>query len=774
MAEEGPPENEKVLANETKESAAYQGRRPWWILSDESRYVQCWELIVMCTLCYVAIVTPYEVAFIHPKPVFDDEVKTVWFALNRVLESIFAIDICVSFCRAFRDESQTMIHHPRRIAKRYIQTWFFLDVVSTVPYDLIIAATNGDGDSSGTDGPIKLVRILRVVRLLKLARLLKGIAVLRHFAVEFSIDYNMLEVFKFMFVTVLYAHWMACVMVVTTNLQESTDSFLMPNYADMGFETFEQLRTSVAPESLYLVSLYWSVMTITTIGYGDVTPVTEAEQLVTCVCMLLGAFHFGYVIGTVGSILNSRNMKQQKFREKLNNLNQFMDEFRFKSPFKRELRQFTHYEHSNTDLDEYHELLANLSPKLRGVVSQKMNSKWIKKLKVFQGASPSFIYDFSTALRQVIYPPMETIIEVNSLNRTMHILKRGLVRVHGIHGAQVKGSGEIFGSLCLYKEMVTVTKVEAATYTTLFEISAKQAEEVLHKYPSLQKRFRLYAIRSLFFEEIVSFKNACNIRAEERKLELLSEPERHIEKMARVQRIHTSQRTIARAAKGFGSKEEKLLNASKHPRVRWYLNKLRIQSMCDEIPEFERRVIHIQRVFRKYLYSNGAAGTLRSQQSPSMHAVPKMLLNLTHQVANLRRYMEDAGLISKDVSADMLVDVASETFKAEMTVNDFSTRLGTPIGKKSKRGNLGKLLSVLTAQSPLQVSARRAIARISEGGKRTPFRIEGGGAGGGGGGGGMSAAQMQDVVNDVRAVVREELKKALVIMQQPAPAPATA
>ena len=53
-------------------------------------------------------------------------------------------------------------------------------------------------------------------------------------------------------------------------------------------------------------------------------------NLVTCLCMLLGAFHFGYVIGTVGSILNSRNKKMHNFREKLNNLNDFMDEFHFK------------------------------------------------------------------------------------------------------------------------------------------------------------------------------------------------------------------------------------------------------------------------------------------------------------------------------------------------------------------------------------------------------------------------------------------------------------
>jgi len=40
-----------------------------------------------------------------------------------------------------------------------------------------------------------------------------------------------------------------------------------------------------------------------------------------------------------------------------------------------------------------------------------------------------------------------------------------------------------------------------------------------------------------------------------------------------------------------------------------------------------------------------ASGTLKSQQTPTNKDVPKMLLNLTQQIANLRRYMEEAGLI---------------------------------------------------------------------------------------------------------------------------------
>ena len=164
-----------------------------------------------------------EVAFIHPKEDFQEEIQTPWFALNRFLEVVFTLDIFMNFIRAYRNDDEVLIHNPRQIAKRYVQSWFGLDVVTTVPFDLIIGQLEGSGSagSSNSTRALKLVRVVRLVRLLKLARLVKGLAIFRRVGVEFSLDYNMLEVFKFLFITLLYAHWMACVMGITTHMQDS-------------------------------------------------------------------------------------------------------------------------------------------------------------------------------------------------------------------------------------------------------------------------------------------------------------------------------------------------------------------------------------------------------------------------------------------------------------------------------------------------------------------------------------------------------------------------
>lgn len=45
----------------------------------------------------------------------------------------------------------------------------------------------------------------------------------------------------------------------------------------------------------YLYSLYWSVTTLTTIGYGDIVAVNNIERLIAIIAMLCGGFIYAYV-----------------------------------------------------------------------------------------------------------------------------------------------------------------------------------------------------------------------------------------------------------------------------------------------------------------------------------------------------------------------------------------------------------------------------------------------------------------------------------------------
>ena len=54
---------------------------------------------------------------------------------------------------------------------------------------------------------------------------------------------------------------------------------------------------------IYLVALYFAVITTCTVGYGDVTATTNLERIYVIVVILLASVLFGYMISSIGSII---------------------------------------------------------------------------------------------------------------------------------------------------------------------------------------------------------------------------------------------------------------------------------------------------------------------------------------------------------------------------------------------------------------------------------------------------------------------------------------
>lgn len=61
--------------------------------------------------------------------------------------------------------------------------------------------------------------------------------------------------------------------------------------------------------SLYFISLYWAVTTLSTVGYGDIAASTELEMIYAIIWMLFGLFFFSFTIGSLTSMLSNIDTK---------------------------------------------------------------------------------------------------------------------------------------------------------------------------------------------------------------------------------------------------------------------------------------------------------------------------------------------------------------------------------------------------------------------------------------------------------------------------------
>jgi len=67
------------------------------------------------------------------------------------------------------------------------------------------------------------------------------------------------------------------------------------------------------PIDIYMISFYWTITTITTVGYGDISGTNIPEMIFCCFVMLIGVIAFGFANGTLASIMTNYDNKSGNY-----------------------------------------------------------------------------------------------------------------------------------------------------------------------------------------------------------------------------------------------------------------------------------------------------------------------------------------------------------------------------------------------------------------------------------------------------------------------------
>ena len=67
-----------------------------------------------------------------------------------------------------------------------------------------------------------------------------------------------------------------------------------------------ELLENAPPDHLFVTALYWSLTTLTTIGYGDVAPLNAETRLFGIVAMAIGTGVFSYSVTQVVGMVSHR------------------------------------------------------------------------------------------------------------------------------------------------------------------------------------------------------------------------------------------------------------------------------------------------------------------------------------------------------------------------------------------------------------------------------------------------------------------------------------
>lgn len=304
-----------------------------YIFFPDDRWKVFWDLFVGILIVICVIVIPLQIGF-------NRHSTGIFLILDNVFDSIFALDIVFSLRTAFYDpKSDAYEVIPSRIATLYFRSWFWIDVCSVFPIDLIV--TSSSGGIAAILSSLKLLKVLRLVRLLRLARLAKVDQYTETIENNTGIHPAAFSLVMMMAQVMFITHLISCAYWFLS--ASASESPWFDNFSLRYESLYEQ----------YTTTLYFTLTTVSTVGYGDIVPTNTYEILMVIAIMIFGATVFGYIVANVSSLMNTFDISESRVTNKISEVTEYLTEkgaSRIMS--KRIIKHFRHVLHQSSAFDE--------------------------------------------------------------------------------------------------------------------------------------------------------------------------------------------------------------------------------------------------------------------------------------------------------------------------------------------------------------------------------------------------------------------------------------
>lgn len=411
-----------------------------------------WNILILCAILAFLFIITFRVIFrtFSPNPFY--------YFLNL----LFVADI------GFNLVTKVKLGHVRietfpEIRRFYLKSWFIIDVISAIPFEIvIIAAFGGIPTAPSAYLAFVILQSLSLLKLLKVGRLFNELQ-------------ESLDILPALRRLIHFAYWLAAGLHIIV----------------MGWISIGAAERTRPALDQYLRGLYWAITTISTIGYGDYCPNhdSNAQIIYTIVVELFGVGMFSYVIANVSSLVTNLDIARSAHLERLDQVNAYMRSQHVPPELQERVRDYYSYLWSKQKGVDASGALEGIPTSLAQEILLFLNRDTLARVEIFKNADEIFLRESVRLMKPVVFLPGEYIIRQGEFADCMYFLASGTVRVL-IGEAEVAhlGAGSPFGETALITNQFRNASIVSDSYGTGYRLEKDDFNALRAKYPEFDRK----------------------------------------------------------------------------------------------------------------------------------------------------------------------------------------------------------------------------------------------------------------------------------------------
>ncbi|XP_029440029.1 cGMP-gated cation channel alpha-1 [Rhinatrema bivittatum] len=391
----------------------------------------------------------------------------MWFVFDYMSDIIYIADMFARTRTGYLEQG-LLVKEETKLRERYMKSLQFkLDVMSVMPTDILYLQL-------GLNYPeLRLNKLLRVSRMFEFFQ-----------RTETRTNYpNIFRISNLVMYIVIIIHWNACVYYsISKAIGFGEDTWVYPNISQPEFSRLARK---------YVYSLYWSTLTLTTIGETP-PPVQDSEYFFVVADFLVGVLIFATIVGNVGSMISNMNAARSEFQGRIDAIKQYMHFRKVSKDLEKRVIKWFDYLWTNKKAIDEREVLKYLPDKLRAEIAINVHLDTLKKVRIFADCEAGLLIELVLKLQPQVYSPGDYICRKGDIGREMYIIKEGKLAVvadDGITQFVVLSDGSYFGEISILNIKGSkagnrrTANIKSIGYSDLFCLSKDDLMEALTEYP---------------------------------------------------------------------------------------------------------------------------------------------------------------------------------------------------------------------------------------------------------------------------------------------------